>query len=99
MLDDFPCIDFHLFKDVGLVCLSLDLDGFVYHFAQFSVALVELTVSLHKCFVSWSVGFVLILELKDFALEVSDLLSVLLFVLCELFVGPCKFVIDSVAFL
>lgn len=33
LLDDLSSVDLYLFEDVGLVCLSLDLDSFVDHLA------------------------------------------------------------------
>lgn len=33
LLDDLSSVDLYLFEDVGLVGLSLDLDGFVDHLA------------------------------------------------------------------
>lgn len=99
MLDDLSSIDLNLLEDIGLVGLRLDLNGLVDHLAELSVALIKLTVSLHEGFISWSIGLVLIFELKDSALEIGDLLGVLLLILRELFVGSCEFVIYSVAFL
>jgi hypothetical protein len=87
LLQDFACIDLHLFEDVGLVGFGLDLDGLVDHLAELTISFVQLAIALHEGVVARSVGTILILQLEDTALEIRYFVCELLLVFCELFVG------------
>ena len=97
LLDNFTSVDLNFFKDVWLVVFSLDLDGFVDHFWEFPVSLIEFFVSLDQSFISRNVWFVFIFHLKYSSLKLGYLWSELLLVFSKLFVGLCQLIVDPFA--